>query len=189
MSFRAYRLPSTDSTHSVSLEELTSLGWKISPSQLSPHDLEQTARKLAQELGYPVSQEGSVVPYSLKDMKTNSQQKAQENVAKLAQNSISFETGLAITHEFVATVTGGGYFDIEDTISKSWIRVELPSNGGTLLRVPAGAKLRLYFEEQNLNAVGVTFIKGVLADVEVIEAKDLENHSARRAYLRSIGQV
>ncbi|KAE9396759.1 hypothetical protein BT96DRAFT_96382 [Gymnopus androsaceus JB14] len=74
MSFRAYRLPSTDSTRSVSLEELTSLGWKIMPSQLSPQDLEQSARNLAQELGYPLTQEGSVVPFSLKDVATNSPQ-------------------------------------------------------------------------------------------------------------------
>ncbi|KAE9396790.1 hypothetical protein BT96DRAFT_97115 [Gymnopus androsaceus JB14] len=181
MSIRAYRLPSTDS---VSLEEFTSLGWKI--LQLSPQDLEQTARKLAQELGYPLTQEGSVVPYSFKDAASNSPQMAREILAKFAQSS--FETGWAVTHEYIATATGGGQFDVEDTISKSWIHVELPSSGA-LVRVPAGAKFRVSFDKQNMNQTGVAFVKGVLADANVIEAKDLENHSARKAYLRSIGQI
>ncbi|KAE9396756.1 hypothetical protein BT96DRAFT_1021174 [Gymnopus androsaceus JB14] len=185
MSIHAYRLPSTDSTRSVSLEELTALGWKILPSQLSPQDLEQTARKLAQELGYPLTQEGSVAPYSLKDTATNSQQMG-EYLAKLAQ--ISFESGWAGTHEVLGTATGGARFDVEDAISKSWIRVELPSSGA-LVRVPAGAKVRVSFDEYNMNVFGVAFFKGVLADVKPIEAKDLENHSARKSYLRSIGQV
>ncbi|KAE9396754.1 hypothetical protein BT96DRAFT_921916 [Gymnopus androsaceus JB14] len=111
----------------------------------------------------------------------------QEIFAKLAR--ISIETGWALTHEFILTANGGAQFDVEDTMSNSWIRVELPSNGGLLLRVPAGAQYRLSFEKQNLNAVGVAFIKGVLADMKIIEPKDLNSHPARKAYLRSIGQV
>ncbi|KAE9396789.1 hypothetical protein BT96DRAFT_97112 [Gymnopus androsaceus JB14] len=190
MSFRAYRLPSnssTDSARSVSLEEFTALGWKILPSQLSPQDLEQTARKLAQELGYPLT-EGSVVPFSFKDLATNSQQMAREKLAKLAQ--ISPEADRVISQEAIVIVTEGSLkFDVEDIISKNWIRVEIPGNGGTLLRAPAGAKYRISFDQQSMNLVGVAFLKGVLANVEIIEAKDLETHAVRKAYLRNIRQA
>ncbi|KAE9396758.1 hypothetical protein BT96DRAFT_977311 [Gymnopus androsaceus JB14] len=86
------------------------------------------------------------------------------------------EVGSDLFRELIATATGGAQFDVEgtvvrkadtafaptdprlDAISKSWIRMELPSSGA-LIRVPAGAKLRFSFDKQNMSVVGVAFIK------------------------------
>ncbi|KAF9050902.1 hypothetical protein BDP27DRAFT_1373573 [Rhodocollybia butyracea] len=69
MSVRAYYLPANpasaiDASHPVSIEQLDALGWKILSVSGGPNEIEQAGRKLAQKLGYPITQEGCVVPFN-----------------------------------------------------------------------------------------------------------------------------
>jgi len=186
MSLRAYYLPENPTSppgRNVSLEELAALGWKIQLPKNPGDNIEQIGRELAQKLGFPLT-ERSIVPCSLKLASTHSPQMAQDFYAKLAQ--LPIENGCALDLEDIFVVTEGTLqAEIEDINSKSWILVEISNS---LVRFPLGGKFRFRFE-RNLSAVGVAFINGSLDDIKLIEAKDLENHPIRKAYLGSIRQA
>jgi hypothetical protein len=66
----AYYLPTdsasaTDEPHPVGVEQLDVLGWKITFIGSSGDELENAAQNRAQELGYPVTQEGCIVKLDL----------------------------------------------------------------------------------------------------------------------------
>lgn len=68
-SIRAYYLPANsasaiDTSHQASVEQLNTLGWRISSVGGGPDEIEESGRKLAQELRFPVTQEGCVVPFN-----------------------------------------------------------------------------------------------------------------------------
>ncbi|KAF9037911.1 hypothetical protein BDP27DRAFT_1435527 [Rhodocollybia butyracea] len=68
-SVRAYYLPADstsdiDASHPVSVQQLNALGWKLSHVGDSHDEIEQGGRKLAQELGFPVTQKGCIIPFS-----------------------------------------------------------------------------------------------------------------------------
>jgi hypothetical protein len=73
---RAYYLPADstsaiDTSHPASVEKLDALGWRITSVEGGPDKIEQAGRKLAQELGLPVTQEGCAVPFNCDDLQKN----------------------------------------------------------------------------------------------------------------------
>ncbi|KAE9409741.1 hypothetical protein BT96DRAFT_931863 [Gymnopus androsaceus JB14] len=186
MSFRAYflfNLPNSPSSTRpvtpVSLSTLSALGCTvILPSEDTTQNIEQTARKLAQNWGYPITQEGSRAVYDTKKDAENSPQ-AQENLTKFAR---IHETGFCPTVESLTAIAEGlAEVDIEDVTTRNWIRMEIPR--GALIRMPAGIKFRFPLSEHAPNR------KGVISDNELLFGKDIENHATRRAYLGTIGQA
>ncbi|KIK62733.1 hypothetical protein GYMLUDRAFT_260003 [Collybiopsis luxurians FD-317 M1] len=187
MALRAYILRSdfsVDSARPVALETLDALGWKTA-SLTGSRDLDQSARSLVHEWGIPLTQEDSVVPLDLK--------KGADNPPKVAQILAKiFQFSGAVT--FATTVdgaillkTGNTHFDLEDVVSKNWIRMEL--GPGQIFYIPAGAKLRFTFSDQATNMAGLAFIKGGLANAGVVEEKVLDNLTIRGAYLHSVGKI
>ncbi|KIK62735.1 hypothetical protein GYMLUDRAFT_489744 [Collybiopsis luxurians FD-317 M1] len=187
MALRAYILRSDfsiDSTRPVALETLDALGWKTA-SLTGSQDLDQSARNLAQEWGIPLTQEDSVVPLDLNKGADNPPKVAQI-LAKMFQFSgaITFATTVDVV---ILLKTGNTHFDLEDVVSKNWIRMEL--GPGQIYRVPAGAKSRFTFSDQKINMTGLAFIKGGLTNAGVVEEKDLDNLTIRAAYLHSVGKI
>lgn len=63
----AYYLPASSTSRPVGVEHLDALGWKIRfVDGNTPDEIEEAARKHAQEVGYPVTEEGCIVRFNPK---------------------------------------------------------------------------------------------------------------------------
>ncbi|KAF9065777.1 hypothetical protein BDP27DRAFT_1424522 [Rhodocollybia butyracea] len=188
-SIRAYYLPAEtasdiDASQPVSVEQLDTLGWKISSVGESLDEIEQASRKIAQELGFPITEEGCIVPFSF-DLGRNAATMDPEMAAllrKLAEvenSDICFENGV-----IVVVTSGNHYIDVEDVTTGGWIRIH--SGGGMLYRVPTGAKYRVAFNEQNRGIVGIAFLKETISNHGLLLEKEIDDHPARQVYLKEV---
>ncbi|KAF9037909.1 hypothetical protein BDP27DRAFT_1435525 [Rhodocollybia butyracea] len=188
---RAYYLP-TDSTSAidasgppVSVEQLDALGWKISNVGDSPDEVEQAGRKLAQELGFPVTQKGCSLPFSF-NPEQNAAMMDPEMVA-LLMKAVKVNNGdMGFANEFVIAITNGAkpYFDVEDVATAGWIRVHF-AVGRFVISAPTGAKFRLPFDEHNRESVGTVFFKETLSNHGLLVKEEIDNHPARKAYVNA----
>ncbi|KAF9062325.1 hypothetical protein BDP27DRAFT_1406274 [Rhodocollybia butyracea] len=146
---RAYYLPADstsaiDASHPVSAEHLNVLGWKLLSIGASRDEIEQASQKLAQELGFPVTQEGCIVPFHY-DLPKNAPTVAPEVVIMVALLTKLVEvddSNICLANEAVIAITSGGRF----------LNVE-------------GAKYRLAFDEQNREAAGISFFKETVSNI------------------------
>ncbi|KAF9063857.1 hypothetical protein BDP27DRAFT_1367716 [Rhodocollybia butyracea] len=131
----------------------------------------------AQELGYPVTQEGCAVGVDL-EVEKNAATLTPEMVALLMKLLHSASSDICTTKDAAAVVASGTpSLHIEDVIEKAWIQLDIVP--GTFIRFPAGAKFRLTFDEKNRKAAGIVFFK-----------ETIHNHGLlRRARLRIIRSV
>ncbi|KAF9065764.1 hypothetical protein BDP27DRAFT_1424510 [Rhodocollybia butyracea] len=186
---RAYYLP-TDSTsaidasHPASVETLDALGWKITPVDGSRDEIEEAGRKLAHEIGYPVTQEGCMVQFNLEPEK-NAATITPEMFVLLMKVVESADSGICSTKDAITALTSGSpYMDVEDGTDQ-WIRIHF--GPGMLVRVPAGAKFRVIFDEHNRATTGTAFFKETISNHGFITKEEIENHPIRRAYLNALG--
>ncbi|KAF9065778.1 hypothetical protein BDP27DRAFT_1366164 [Rhodocollybia butyracea] len=190
-SIRAYYLPADpaseiDTSHPVSVEELNALGWKMFSVGGSHDEIEQAGQKLAQKLGYPVTQEGCIIPFNL-ELEKNAAAMAPEMATLLmkAAEVASENSNICVTNGVVAAVTSGSpYLDVEDIIAAGWVRIHV--GAGTLFCVPTGAKYRVTFNEQNRDATGIAFFKETISNPGLLVKKEIDNHPARQAYLSQV---
>ncbi|KAJ3926550.1 MAG: hypothetical protein NXY57DRAFT_1112357 [Lentinula lateritia] len=166
------------SSHSVPIDYLGSLGIPI--TSFEGPDFEGNARKIAKEQGYPLTEKSTFIwdlhePLSSSPMVKHHAHKIKE----ASRNEVDFKKLIIIPDYLVAIIAGSIYFDIEDPLKQTWIRVELPT--GTLLHVPAGVSRR--FATENVRAL--MFLKDE-SDVQVLWDKEAEAHPIRQEYLRSM---
>ncbi|KAF9063675.1 hypothetical protein BDP27DRAFT_1367850 [Rhodocollybia butyracea] len=188
-SVRAYYLPSTDSasseSHPVSVQQLHTLGWKISFVQAkSTSEIEQVGRKLAQELEFPVTEKGCVVPYSFEPEKN-----AVPEMFTMMTKAVEAENGdICMSDDvFVIITSGSFYVDIEDVPAAGWIRIHLQPR--MLIHIPPGAKYHRSCDERNRKVTGIAFFKNTMANQGMLAKKEIDNHPARQAYLEALGQI
>ncbi|KAF9065758.1 hypothetical protein BDP27DRAFT_1424505 [Rhodocollybia butyracea] len=174
---RAYYLPADpasviDASHPVSVAKLNALGWKITSVAGGPDEIEQAGRKFAQELGFPITQEGSAL--------------TPEMAAFLMQAAEAENTDLCIANGVGAAVmTGNLYIDVEDIAAAGqWVRLHL--DAGTLVSVPTGAKYRFPFNEKTKGTTGIGFFKETVSNPGLVAMKEIDNHPARHAYLKEV---
>ncbi|KAF9065763.1 hypothetical protein BDP27DRAFT_1424509 [Rhodocollybia butyracea] len=188
MAVRAYYLPANpasaiDASRPVSVEQLNALGWKISFVGGGYNEIEQAGRKLAQNLGYPVTQEGCIVPFSF-DLAKNAAAMTPQMTALLMKGVEINNSHICVANGgFVALTGGSPYFDVEDVTTAGWVRIHLVA--GMLVGVPPGAKYRVPFNEQNRGAVGFMFFKETISNIGLLVKNEIDNHPARRAYLNA----
>ncbi|KAF9059267.1 hypothetical protein BDP27DRAFT_1341756 [Rhodocollybia butyracea] len=124
----------------VRVKEIDALGWKPMFLDGSGDGLVKAAQSQAQELGYPVTQEGCAVGFNLEPDK----------------NATKFTT-----EDTLVVVTDGSpgppYLHIENVAAKAWIH--LKAVPGMFIRFPAGAKFRLIFDENNSKVAATAFFK------------------------------
>ncbi|KAF9063855.1 hypothetical protein BDP27DRAFT_1367714 [Rhodocollybia butyracea] len=148
----AYYLPADpasaiDASHPVGVEQLDALGWKISSVGGSPDEIDQAGRKLAREIGYPITQEGGIVQFSL-DVETNAGELAPDVII---DSSPEQKIRLLLSKGNKCTIYVRLY------VTAGWVRIHFVS--GMLVHVPAGAQYRLDFNEQNRETTGTAFFK------------------------------
>ncbi|KAF9065783.1 hypothetical protein BDP27DRAFT_1366168 [Rhodocollybia butyracea] len=168
---RAYFLPadSASAIAAVSIEQLDALGWKILSVAGGHDEIEQAGQKFAQELGFPITQEGCIIRFDL-------------DIEKKRSDNGSRANGV------VAAVTSGSpCIDVEDVTAPGWVRIHL--SGGTLLSTPSGAKYRVSFNEQNKGAKGIALFKETISNHGLLVNKEIDSHPARQAYLKEVGQT
>ncbi|KAE9396769.1 hypothetical protein BT96DRAFT_996414 [Gymnopus androsaceus JB14] len=141
---------SVDSLRPASVDDLTALGWTV--RQLAEgDDYEEEARKLAQRLGYPLTQDLKLVWDFNKQNADSNPPLIQEWTGELLSKGSLQPNADAPTAkccmldpDYVALILSGtALVDIEDPLSNSWIRVE--SSPGMLWHVPGGS-LRSFFK-------------------------------------------
>ncbi|KAF9065757.1 hypothetical protein BDP27DRAFT_1366149 [Rhodocollybia butyracea] len=185
----AYYLPADstsaiDASHPVSVEQLSTLGWKLSSVGGGPDEIELAGRKVAQELGFPVTQEGCIVPFNF-DLEINAATLAPEMAAILMKVAELENSDICLTNEAAVAITSGNLcIDVEDVTTAGWVRIH--SGAGTLYRLPIGAKYRVAFDEKNRATAGVVFYKETISNVGWLVNKEIDNHPARQAYLAQV---
>ncbi|KAF9065782.1 hypothetical protein BDP27DRAFT_1366167 [Rhodocollybia butyracea] len=182
---RAYYLPTDsasdiDASHPVSVQQINALGWKISSVAGGRDEIEQAGQKIAQELGFPITQDGCIVPFNF-DVEKNTAPEMATLLTKAAENL----SDICIANAAVVVVTSGSlYLDVEDVTAAGWVRIHF--GAGTLYCVPAGAKYRVPLTEQNRGGAGIVFFKETIFNQGLLVKKDIDNHPARRAYLNEV---
>ncbi|KAF9065776.1 hypothetical protein BDP27DRAFT_1549113 [Rhodocollybia butyracea] len=188
-SIRAYYLPAEsasdiDASHPVSVEQLSTIGWRISSVVGRSDEIEQAGQKIAQELGFPITQEGCIIPFNFA-LEINAATMAPEMAALLMKAAEVENSDICLANEAVVAITSGNlYIDVEDVTTGGWVRIH--SGPGTLYRVPTGARYRVAFNEQNRRAVGIVFFKETISNHGLLMNKEIHNHAARRAYLNEV---
>ncbi|KAF9065759.1 hypothetical protein BDP27DRAFT_1424506 [Rhodocollybia butyracea] len=186
---RAYYLPADsvpaiDASHPVSIEQINALGWKILSVGGGQDEIEQAGQKIAQELGFPITQEGCIVPFNF-DAEKNAAPKMALLVTKVAEVESS---DICLANGAVVAITSGNiYIDVEDVTTSSWVRIHCDT--GTIYCVPAGAKYRLPFNEQTKGTTGIGFFKETISNHGLLVKKEIDSHPARQAYLKVLGQA
>ncbi|KAF9062321.1 hypothetical protein BDP27DRAFT_1368909 [Rhodocollybia butyracea] len=184
---RAYHLPADsasaiDTSHQVNFEKLNALGWTITSVGGGHDEIEQAGRKLAEELGFPVTQEGCIVPFHY-DLPKNGPTVAPEMVALLTKLVEVDNSDICLSNGVLVAISSGSrYFDVEDVTTGGWIRIHCVT--GMLVRIPAAAKYRLAFDEQNREATGIAFFKETVSNHGLLVKEEIDNHPARQAYLK-----
>ncbi|KAF9016436.1 hypothetical protein BDP27DRAFT_1356155 [Rhodocollybia butyracea] len=151
-----------DTSRPVSAEQIDALGWKTMFLDGSGDGLVKAAQSQAQELGYPVTQEGCAVGFNLEPDK-NATKFTTELAALLTKINIQ-QTGedidLCTTKDTLVVITDGSpgppYLTLKD-----------------VHHFPAGAKFRLIFDENNSKVAATAFFK------------EIDNDPIRHAYLNT----
>ncbi|KAF5388981.1 hypothetical protein D9757_005070 [Collybiopsis confluens] len=186
MPFRAYVLRedlSVDTSRPVALETLDALGWKI-VSFANIQDAEEAAKKMTQDHGFPLTPESFGIPFDFRLGAPDLSPIIHANKIILGQNKL-FGVGL---DSFGLLRSGTIFCDIEDVVSKNWIRVDL--GPGQLFRIPAGAKCRMPWNNKPDEVpVGLWFLNGDLSDAKAMEEKELDASPLRRAYLSGVKAI
>ncbi|KAF9065485.1 hypothetical protein BDP27DRAFT_1424797 [Rhodocollybia butyracea] len=193
---RAYYLPADstpdiDASHPVSVEHLNALGWKLSSVGGSHDEIEQAGRKVAQELGFPVTQEGCIIPFNFNPEKNAATMDPEVIIADspreytlLTSKLSNSRCEISSANAAVIVVTSGSpYFDVEDVTTASWIRIHFVA--GLLLCAPTGAKYRISFNEHNRETAGVAFYKETISNHGLLVKGEIDNHPARQVYLNA----
>ncbi|KAF9065797.1 hypothetical protein BDP27DRAFT_1450075 [Rhodocollybia butyracea] len=198
---RAYRLPADstsaiDESQSVSVEQLGAVGWKITPVAGGQDEVEQACEKMAQESGYPITQEGCKVPFHLDVEKhaatldpgvitVESPQKRSLTRADFSWLTYcrKLRNHISLANEAFIIVTGDSVYtiDVEDVTSASWIRFHLVP--GMILHVPTGGRYRVAFDEQNRKVTGFGYFKETVSNHGLLVKDEIDTHPARHAYL------
>ncbi|KAJ3886077.1 hypothetical protein GG344DRAFT_82072 [Lentinula edodes] len=167
------------SSHSVPIDYLGSLGIHI--TSFEGPDFEGNARRIAKEQGYPLTEKSTFIwdfqePFdgSSPFVKHHAHQ-----IKEASRNENDFKKFMIIPDYLVSAIAGSFYFDVEDPLKQTWIRVELPT--GTLLHIPAGVSRRLVSE----NGKAIMFLKDE-SDVQLLWDKEAEAHPIRQEYLRNM---
>ncbi|KAF9037907.1 hypothetical protein BDP27DRAFT_1347939 [Rhodocollybia butyracea] len=165
------------------VEHLNALGWKISSVGGGHDEIVQAGRKLAQELGFPVTQEGCMV--SLK-FNLDKNAKMTPEMAALLRRAVEIENNdVCITSEEIVAVTGGTpYLDVEDVTTARWIRIHLVT--GMLFCAPTGAKFHLAVDERSSGATETVFFKDTIYNQTLLVKEEIDNHPIRQAYLSTL---
>ncbi|KAF9065486.1 hypothetical protein BDP27DRAFT_1366383 [Rhodocollybia butyracea] len=193
---RAYYLPTDatsdiDESRPVNIEKLSTLGWKISSVAGGHDEIEQAGLKWAQELGFPVTQEGCIVPFNF-DVEKNVATMAPEVITMFAllmkaveaENRKGKQIDLATAVSAVLAVTSGSpYVDVEDVTAVGWIRIHF--NPGMIFCVPTGAKYRADFNEENKRTKGIAFFKETISNHGMLVKDEIDNHPTRQVYLNA----
>ncbi|KAF9065754.1 hypothetical protein BDP27DRAFT_1424501 [Rhodocollybia butyracea] len=187
---QAYYLPADsasaiDTSHQVSVEHLNALGWRISSVRGGPDEIKQAGLKLAKELGFPVTQDGCVVPFNA-DLEKNAATMTPEMLAYLKKTA-EVQNNDTLAHGGIIAVTGGSpYADVEGEYNSQsiWIRIHFAP--GMLVCAPTGAKYRLALDKQNRGTTGIAFFKETISNHGWLVNKDIDNHPTRRAYLNEV---
>ncbi|KAF9062326.1 hypothetical protein BDP27DRAFT_1368914 [Rhodocollybia butyracea] len=186
-SIRAYYLPAEsaiDTSHPFSVEQFNALGWKILSVGGGPNEIEQAGRKLAQELGFPITQEGCSVPFHF-ELEKNAATLAPEMADILRKVGEVKNSETCYANRVVAAVTGGSLqIDVEDVPAAGWVRTHF--DAGTLFCIPPGAKYRIPINEQPEGTIGTAFFKETISNHGLLMEKDIDNHPARQAYLKEV---
>ncbi|KAF9063856.1 hypothetical protein BDP27DRAFT_1476208 [Rhodocollybia butyracea] len=189
MSFiHAYYLPTdsasaTDELRPVGVERLNALGWKTTFIGGSGDELEKAAQDQAQELGYPVTQEGCTVGLNL-ELEKNAAMLTPEMTALLTKLQQSASGDLCTTKDTLVIITSGNpYVHIEDVSANAWIHVDAVP--GTFILFPAGAKWRLTFDEKTRTVAATAFFKETIHNHGIIPKTEVENHPIRQAYINT----
>ncbi|KAF9065794.1 hypothetical protein BDP27DRAFT_1331584 [Rhodocollybia butyracea] len=183
---RAYHLPADsnsaiDESQSVSVERLEAVGWKISSVPGGQDETEQAAQKLAEELGFPVAQEGCKVPFHL-DLEKHAAKLAPEMVGLVSQAAEAQNSDICLANEAIVAVTGGSLsLDVEDVTTAVWVRFHL--DAGTIFCVPSGGRYRIDFHEENKGATGIAYFKETISNHGLLMKDEIDNHPARHTYL------
>ncbi|KAF5388978.1 hypothetical protein D9757_005069 [Collybiopsis confluens] len=185
MALRAHILRdnfSVDSSRPVTLETLDALGWKIVSSGNS-EDPEEAAKRIAQDWGFPVTHAGSIVPFDLSPAAANFSQV--ESILSVVAQKKSYAYNL----ESLALLKSGNIsLDLEDPVSKNWIRFELGPGQG--LGIPAGCKFRPHWNNQsNKGPIGIWLLNGDVSNVRTIAEEELDMSAIHQAYLTSIKAI
>ncbi|KAF9065756.1 hypothetical protein BDP27DRAFT_1549098 [Rhodocollybia butyracea] len=191
-SIRAYYLPTNstspiDASHPVSVKHLNALGWKLLSVGDNYNEIEQASRKLAQELGFPVTQEGCMVPFHY-DLAKNSPTVDPEMVALLTKLVEVDDSNICLANEALVVVTSGSrYLDVEDVTTAGWIRIHFVT--GMLVCVPTGAKYRLALDERNRKATGIAFFKETVSNTgSPVKEILITTQLVKLILLRSLGR-
>ncbi|KAE9396767.1 hypothetical protein BT96DRAFT_96628 [Gymnopus androsaceus JB14] len=183
-------LTDSESLRPASVENFAALGWTL--RQFSEgKNYEEEARKLAQSLGYPLTEETTLVWDFKPTGSADNSRKVQEWIGDMVSKGLS-NTDLngpnskacLLSPELIAVVLkGNSVGDVEDPVSKSWIRFEMSE--GTLMHVPEGS-LRSFVWSEHPNILFKLFFKST--PVTLTWGKlAAENSPARQAYLKSLG--
>ncbi|KAE9402425.1 hypothetical protein BT96DRAFT_991229 [Gymnopus androsaceus JB14] len=136
-----------DSLQPVTMDELTALRLKVYSFD---GNYEQNGKKIAQELGFPLT-EDSVVTWDFLDPSASSvnvrlSESLGRNYRTASEPYLNANGQLKNfinVGDFLALMlVGTGYVDINDPRSQSWVRLEIPE--GTMLFMPAGALRRVF---------------------------------------------
>ncbi|KAE9396768.1 hypothetical protein BT96DRAFT_1021182 [Gymnopus androsaceus JB14] len=175
---------SVDSLRSAPVEEFAALGYHV--RQLAEgEDYEEEAKKLAQRLGYPLTEDSKIVWGFKPSANPLVQEWTGELLSKESlQPNADAPTAKCLIHvlDFLALVLSGtALLDFEDPLSKSWIRAEL--SPGMLWHVPGGSLLSFFKTSESYEVL--MLFKG--APSSLIWDKAAESHPARQEYLKGLG--
>ncbi|KAF9062323.1 hypothetical protein BDP27DRAFT_1451797 [Rhodocollybia butyracea] len=186
---RAYYLPAEststiDASHPVSVRQLNDLGWNMSPAGGGPNEIEQAGRKFAQELRFPITQEGCSVPFHF-ELERNAATLAPEMADILRKAAEAKNSEVCYAKSVVVAVTSGNLqIDVEDVPAAGWVRVHLAA--GTLFCIPTGAKYRIPINEQIEGTTGNAFFEETISNHGLLVEKEIDSHRARQAYLKEV---